>query len=143
MEFNVTIIAASLVIMRPCFQAIFNLLFPNSRYNSNNAKSFSFRPSRYKSGYIISPSEAAKQAETDIPGITKTVDIELASRTMSTEEILKGQEFSAYQLQIISRHSRWRPQKTALVQVLTIALESNAQRTETDRPEWHERHEEQ
>lgn len=109
-EFNVTIIAASLVIMRPCFQAIFNLLFPNSRYNSNNAKSFSFRPSRYKSGYIMSPSEAAKQAETDIPGITKTVDIELASRTMSTEEILK---------------------------------ESNAQRTETDRPEWHERHEEQ
>jgi len=107
-EFNVTIIAASLVVMRPCFQAIYDFFVRKSSHRNHDFKHSSiFRSTRQRShsGYIISPSEVARRAETDGTGITKTVDIELASRTVSTEEILQ---------------------------------ESLAQRTETDRPEWHE-----
>jgi hypothetical protein len=95
-EFNVTIIAASLVVMRPCFQAIYDYLRPHSIHNSNDLKHSSlFRSTKRRShsGYILSPSEIAKQAESNGPGITKTVDIELASRTVSTEGQLKGTHY--------------------------------------------------
>lgn len=124
-EFNVTIIAASLVVMRPCFQAIYEFFFRKSGHSGHDFKHSSiFRSTRQRShsGYIISPSEVARRAETDGTGITKTVDIEMASRTVSTEEILQGIPDGRFKLD----------------NVLTAAIENLAQRTETDRPEWHE-----
>lgn len=99
-EMNVTIIAASLVVMRPCFQAIFDILFPNSSYSSHNS---SRRDSRYRSrprsdGYIISPDDASNSgrahhkeyaAEEEARlGILKTINIEL--KNASKEDMLKG-----------------------------------------------------
>ncbi|QYT03393.1 PTH11-type GPCRs protein [Trichoderma simmonsii] len=58
-EMNITIIAASLVVMRPCFQAIFDLAFPTSLYASHNASSRgdSNYHSRRSDGYIMSLDE--------------------------------------------------------------------------------------
>lgn len=58
-EMNVTIIAASVVVMRPCFQAIFDIVFPTSLYASHNSSSrgdFKYR-SRRSNGYIMSLDE--------------------------------------------------------------------------------------
>jgi hypothetical protein len=95
-EFNITIIAASLVVMRPCFQAIFNRVFTNSRYNSNNRSRITNQYGSRRSGYIMSgngPSTkkiSFDRASDDYPrtGIQKRVDIELSSRNISTEDIL-------------------------------------------------------
>ncbi|EHK20460.1 uncharacterized protein TRIVIDRAFT_223784 [Trichoderma virens Gv29-8] len=99
-EMNITIIAASVVVMRPCFQAIFDLAFPMSLYASHNASSRgeSNYHSRRSDGYIMSLDEndsgvrrkdsAARHGTGE--RILKTVDIELASKDASTEDILKG-----------------------------------------------------
>ncbi|KKP01046.1 hypothetical protein THAR02_06868 [Trichoderma harzianum] len=99
-EMNITIIAASLVVMRPCFQAIFDLAFPTSLYASHNASSRgdSNYHSRRSDGYIMSLDEndgaVQREESTGRRGtgerILKTVDIELASKDASTEDILKG-----------------------------------------------------
>ncbi|KFY47688.1 hypothetical protein V495_01861 [Pseudogymnoascus sp. VKM F-4514 (FW-929)] len=98
-EFNITIIAASLVVMRPCFQAIFNMVFTNSQYNSNNISRHT--QNQYsRSGYIMSDRDpaakkrASSEASDDFPsaGIQKTVDIELSSRNISTEDILQPRD---------------------------------------------------
>ncbi|KAL7940497.1 hypothetical protein V8C42DRAFT_337401 [Trichoderma barbatum] len=89
-EMNITIIAASVVVMRPCFQAIFDVVFPTSLYASHNASSredSNYR-GRRSDGYIRSLDEN----ESTVRGgerIVKTVDIELASKDASTEDILK------------------------------------------------------
>lgn len=100
-EMNITIIAASVVVMRPCFQVIFDSLFPKSPYASHNASNR--RPSKYhrrrSDGYIVSPDETegaarclASISECDTgTGIMKTVDIELASKDASKENIVKGE----------------------------------------------------
>lgn len=102
-EMNITIIAASLVVMRPCFQAIFDIAFPTSLYASHNASSRgeSTYHSRRSDGYIMSLDEndGAVQRKESIgrrgtgERILKTVDIELASKDASTEDILKGEMF--------------------------------------------------
>lgn len=106
---NITIIAASLVVMRPCFQAIFDVAFPKSLYASHNASGrgeSSRGESKYRSrrsdGYIMSLDEnesaVRREESTGRRGarerILKTVDIELASKDASTEDILKGGIFS-------------------------------------------------
>ncbi|OBT38692.1 hypothetical protein VE00_10842 [Pseudogymnoascus sp. WSF 3629] len=103
-EFNITIIAASVVVMRPCFQAIFDVAFPMSLHASHNASSR--QDSKYRGGrsdgYIMSPDENDSTAQREGStggreagtGIVKTVDIELASKDASTEDILKGEIFS-------------------------------------------------
>ncbi|PKK53923.1 hypothetical protein CI102_1172 [Trichoderma harzianum] len=98
-EMNITIIAASLVVMRPCFQAIFDLAFPTSLYASHNASSRgdSNYHSRRSDGYIMSLDENDGAVQHDESTgrratgerILKTVDIELASKDASTEDILK------------------------------------------------------
>ncbi|KAK4076568.1 uncharacterized protein Triagg1_4171 [Trichoderma aggressivum f. europaeum] len=103
-EMNITIIAASLVVMRPCFQAIFDIAFPTSLYASHNTSSRgeSTYHSRRSDGYIMSldDNDGAVQREESIgkrgtgERILKTVDIELASKDASTEDILKGEIFS-------------------------------------------------
>lgn len=97
-EFNITIIAASLVVMRPCFQAIFNKVFTDSPYNSNN-RSRNTQNQYSRSGYILSDNGPTKkrissEASDDFPrtGIQKTVDIELSSRNISTEDILQPRD---------------------------------------------------
>ncbi|OBT84190.1 hypothetical protein VE02_06584 [Pseudogymnoascus sp. 03VT05] len=98
-EFNITIIAASLVVMRPCFQAIFNRVFTDSQYNSNN-RSRQTHNQYSRSGYIMSDNGPTKKrisseaASDDFPqtGIQKTVDIELSSRNISTEDILQPRD---------------------------------------------------
>ncbi|KAJ3475116.1 hypothetical protein NLG97_g9570 [Lecanicillium saksenae] len=107
-EMNVTIIAASLVVMRPCFQAIFDLAFPHSQYSSHNRSVWSSKNrSRRSEGYIRSgdesnPSNAKGSFGVNGPalshdsegGIVKTVNIELASNPVGSEEnILKGKYF--------------------------------------------------
>jgi hypothetical protein len=91
-EFNMTIIAASVVVMRPCFQALFDIVFPMSvhaSHNSSGAKK-SGRGGRLD-GYIMSPDENDSAPRRDGgAGIVKTVDIELRSKDASTEDILKG-----------------------------------------------------
>jgi hypothetical protein len=134
-EMNMTIIAASLVVMRPCFQAIFDTLCPTSPYASHNTSSRNTskygrgRTSR-SSGYIVSRDESgstgawrdesAVRHEAGL-GIIKTVDIELASKDASTENILQGKWLTQYFLQSSS---------------LTRAIE-NKLRNPLDRPEWH------
>lgn len=109
---NVTIIAASLVVMRPCFQAIFDNLFPGSPYASHNTpdRGNSSRARRVL-GYIRSMGEGSKSAlrEESVhsgpeggAGIVKTVDIELASQSASTEDILRGT--SCYDPHFVWRH---------------------------------------
>ncbi|OAQ71993.2 hypothetical protein VFPPC_12682 [Pochonia chlamydosporia 170] len=93
-EFNMTIIAASVVVMRPCFQAMFDILFPTSLYATRNASYGS--KSKYRGarldGYIMSRDENAGSSRGETgPGIVKTVDIELASKDASTEDILRGE----------------------------------------------------
>lgn len=98
---NVTIIAASVVVMRPCFQVVFDRFFPKSQYASHNASkgSKSHSRARRSDGYIRSRDEtdggvhraqSVKSKAESAPGIVKTVDIELASTHASTEDILKG-----------------------------------------------------
>lgn len=96
--------------MRPCFQAIFNALFKNSQYNSNNTTGPSdhyYGPGS-RAGYILSSRSADVRATAQkhsprmsdeesegfeaaggTTGIKKTVDIELSSRSISTEDILR------------------------------------------------------
>lgn len=115
-EMNVTIIAASVVVMRPCFQAIFDVLFPTSRYAGHNLSNWGTKSltgsrsrSRRSDGYIISPDEqeagqageAAGSVESN-PGIVKTVAIEMASDVASTDDILKGSK-RAWPLSLVYR----------------------------------------
>ncbi|RFU73203.1 hypothetical protein TARUN_9059 [Trichoderma arundinaceum] len=99
-EMNITIIASSVVVMRPCFQAIFDVIFPMSLYASHNASSrgeSNYRGRRLD-GYIISPDvneSAVRREELNSrrgarERILKTVDIELVSKDASTEDMLKG-----------------------------------------------------
>lgn len=98
---NITIIAASLVVMRPCFQTIFDNLFPGSPNASHNRPGHGHSSRvRRASGYIRSLGESSKSALRDPSihtspeggaGITKTVDIEMASQNASTEDILRGE----------------------------------------------------
>lgn len=92
-EFNMTIIAASVVVMRPCFQAVFDVVFPMSvhaSHNSSGAKKSKLRGGGLD-GYVMSPddNDSAPRRQGG-PGIVKTVDIELRSKDASTEDILKG-----------------------------------------------------
>ncbi|KAJ6789954.1 hypothetical protein PWT90_09689 [Aphanocladium album] len=104
-EMNVTIIAASLVVMRPCFQAIFDIAFPHSQYSSHNRSIWSSKNrSRRSEGYIRSGDESnagnAKGsfkanthslAHDSDTAIVKTVNIELSSNPAGSEDnILKG-----------------------------------------------------
>jgi hypothetical protein len=67
--------------MRPCFQAIHNMLFPNSRTKSQLSRD----PKSYASG-------SSPRSQTENKGIVKTVDIELSSRSMSMEDILRSRD---------------------------------------------------
>lgn len=100
-EMNVTIIAASVVVMRPCFQIVFDHFFPQSQYASHNSSSGAGSNSRGRrsGGYVRSRDETDDRVHREhsisskvesAPGIVKTVDIELASTHASTEDILRG-----------------------------------------------------
>lgn len=135
---NITIIAASLVVMRPCFQAIFDLAFPTSLYASHNASSRgdSNYHSRRSDGYIMSLDENDGAVQHDESTgrcatgerILKTVDIELASKDASTEDILKGGIFPSSKKNI--SYIVYRP-------FYLPCVPENRLRNPTDRPEWH------
>jgi hypothetical protein len=78
---SVAIIAASLVVMRPCFQTIHRMMFPGSHTHSTLS-------GNNPSGYGMSHN----MTQRDNKGITKTVDIELSSRSVSTEDILRSKD---------------------------------------------------
>jgi hypothetical protein len=105
-ELNVAIIAASLVVMRPCFKAIFGLFpwaathsslsgEPNSSYSSYGSVLASIKGKAKER-----PRGRTRECEEDAnlknlganTGITKTVDIELSTRNLSTEEILQSKD---------------------------------------------------
>ena len=99
-EYNMTIIAASLIVMRPCFQAIFNWLFPSSIYSVGHS-SGTIIPTRSGCRRSLSRKDRSGKSERiddhDEEGskglsITKTVDIELSTRCVSTEEILRSDD---------------------------------------------------
>lgn len=82
-EMSLAIIAASLVVMRPCFKAIYRKLFPNSHMHST------------LSGYSPSGNLSSAHSNNGREGrsvITKTVEFEMAVRSISTEDILRSQD---------------------------------------------------
>lgn len=89
-EFNITIIAASLVVMRPCLHAIYIRIFPKSR---NNIEDRSSRQEKSLTSVdTIGSNEKAKaKLERKLMysnGILMTTDIELASRSISAGDTL-------------------------------------------------------
>ncbi len=87
-EMNLGIIASSLVVMRPCFQAIRDLIFGvNVTETSRGTKGRS---------YVISSdggklSSRVSRRDTTIIRTT-TVDVQMESRSVSTEDILRGKD---------------------------------------------------
>jgi hypothetical protein len=73
-EMNITIIAASVVVMRSYFQGIFDFIFPKSPYASHNA-------SKYNGSNGI---------EMEGRGQRMTGVFRLASQTESSQDILQG-----------------------------------------------------
>lgn len=95
-ELNVAIIAACLVVMRPCFKAIFALLpggkKPPSPYNSTHNSLGSVLATKARPR-LREPSRHEDVDTDPMPlniGVTKTFEIELSSRNLSTDEILQG-----------------------------------------------------
>jgi hypothetical protein len=80
---SIAIIAASLVVMRPCFRAIHRAILPNG--HTHTALS-SYYPSENVSS---APSNGSRERRT---GITKTVEIEMAVKSGSTEDILTSED---------------------------------------------------
>ncbi len=83
-EVSIAIIAASLVVMRPCFIAIHRMILPNSHTHSSISRN-------ERSGYISSLPRKSGEGD-GWNKITKIVEVELASRSVSTEEILRSQD---------------------------------------------------
>jgi hypothetical protein len=107
-ELNVAIIAASLVVMRPCFKAI-RAMLPSSATRSSLSSEPSGSYGSFGSYGSVSASISGKQKmrlresgkgweDANLKnlganiGVTKTVDIELSSRNFSTEEILQSKD---------------------------------------------------
>ncbi|KAH8756403.1 hypothetical protein F5882DRAFT_385132 [Hyaloscypha sp. PMI_1271] len=84
LENSIAVIAASLVVMRPCFTAIHRMIYPDSHTHR------SISGNKY-SGYMASPPNKSGGG-----GVwnktTKVVEVELASRSISTEDILRSQD---------------------------------------------------
>jgi hypothetical protein len=81
-EMNIGIIAASLVVMRPCFKAIHDAIFGQRESRSKTSAS---NPNLCCiSCYILGPGRDAKT--------TRTVTIQVESRSVSTEEILRSND---------------------------------------------------
>ncbi len=95
--------------MRPCFQAIYNFLFPNSAHSTANISgNLGTYNGHGHSGYALASSERGLGSRLGIgknggtglgfeksreeKGITKTVDIEMSSRSVSTEDILRSKD---------------------------------------------------
>lgn len=89
-EFNVTIVAASLVVMRPCFHAVLAMLFPRCPLLQQNTPLIRGE-SQFGSGtgYIVSDGQKSRDGHDEMVefGITKTVDIEMASSIASAEDL--------------------------------------------------------
>ena len=83
-EMSIAIIASSLVVMRPCFTAIYRMIYPNSHTHSSVS-------GNNRSEYI-SPACSKRGGEEGWNNITKVVEVELASRSISTEDILRSQD---------------------------------------------------
>lgn len=83
LENSIAVIASSLVVMRPCFTAIHRIIYPDSHTHSSIS-------GNQHSGYMSpSPSKSGGDAWNKI---TKVTEIELASRSISTEDILRSQD---------------------------------------------------
>jgi hypothetical protein len=80
---SVAIVAASLVVMRPCFSAIHRMLFP-----SQHPHSILYG----HDGTGNQSSMASKAAREKKMGITKTVEIEMGSQSISQEDILRSRD---------------------------------------------------
>jgi hypothetical protein len=76
---SIAITAASLVVMRPCFRAIHQVIFPNGHTHTTLS---GYYPSENVSS---APNKGSTERRT---GITKTVEIEMAVKSGSTEDIL-------------------------------------------------------
>jgi hypothetical protein len=84
LENSIAVIAASLVVMRPCFTAIRRMIYPDIHTHSSIS-------GNNRSEYM--PSLPSKSGGGDVWNkITKVVEVELASRSISTEDILRNQD---------------------------------------------------
>jgi len=80
---NVAIIAASLVVMLPCFRAIHRAIFPNGRTRTTLS---GYYPSANVS---LATSKGSRERRT---GITKTMEIQMAVKSGSTDDILSSED---------------------------------------------------
>jgi hypothetical protein len=80
---SIAIIAASLVVMRPCFRAIHRAIFPNGHTQTTLS---GYYPSENVSS---APNKGSRERRT---GITKTVEIEIAVKSGSSEDILTSKD---------------------------------------------------
>jgi hypothetical protein len=103
-EMDIGIIAASLVVMRPCFEWFFGLCLggehrrssvKNSQYGQSKGSSFK-RGSGYQkalgSGGRKNRDQWALDSTALGMNITRSVDIKMESKSISKEEILRGDD---------------------------------------------------
>ncbi|PMD14914.1 hypothetical protein NA56DRAFT_710356 [Hyaloscypha hepaticicola] len=91
-EYNITIIAASLVVMQTCFQAIHRKLFPNSAHGTHRCAHGADGRGLEQPGTIQTFCNSNSFVKHDKgAGIRVTFDVKLESRSISKESILDAQ----------------------------------------------------